>query len=48
MAAFFANLSPLFAALLSVWLLGEVPQLYHALAFVLIVAGIAVSIGRRR
>jgi len=47
MAAFFANLSPLFAALLSVWLLGEAPQPYHALAFALIVAGIAVSIARR-
>lgn len=48
MAAFFANLSPLFAALLSAWLLGEWPQPYHGMAFALIVAGIAVSIGRRR
>jgi drug/metabolite transporter (DMT)-like permease len=46
LAAFFANLSPLFAALGSAWLLGEWPQGYHALAFVLIVAGIAVSIER--
>jgi drug/metabolite transporter (DMT)-like permease len=48
LAAFFANLSPLFAALLSAWLLGEWPQPYHGVAFALIVAGIAVSIGRRR
>ncbi len=46
-AAFFANLSPLFAALLSATLLGERPQPYHALAFALIVAGIAVSAFRR-
>ena len=43
LAAFFVNLSPLFAALLSATLLGETPQGYHALAFVLIVAGILVS-----
>jgi drug/metabolite transporter (DMT)-like permease len=42
-AAFFTNLTPLFAALLSAALLGELPQLYHAVAFVLIVAGIVVS-----
>ena len=46
-AAFFANLSPLFAALLSAWLLGQWPQPYHAAAFVLIVAGIAVSAFKR-
>ncbi len=45
-AAFFANLSPLFAALLSVALLGLAPQPYHAVAFALIVAGIAVSVRR--
>ena len=45
-AAFFANLSPLFAAILSAWLLGLGPQPYHAAAFVLIVAGIAVSVRR--
>jgi drug/metabolite transporter (DMT)-like permease len=45
-AAFFANLSPLFAALLSASLLGQWPQPYHALAFALIVAGIAVSAWR--
>jgi drug/metabolite transporter (DMT)-like permease len=43
LAAFFANLTPLFAALLSAAVLGEMPRPFHALAFVLIVAGIAVS-----
>ncbi|MFT0548980.1 DMT family transporter [Allopusillimonas ginsengisoli] len=43
LAGFFANLSPLFAALMSVAFLGESPQFYHALAFVLIVGGIVVS-----
>ena len=42
-AGFFANLIPLFTALLSIPFLGEVPQLYHALAFALIVGGIVVS-----
>ena len=42
-AGFFANLTPLFAALLSVAFLGELPHLYHAAAFALIVAGIWVS-----
>jgi drug/metabolite transporter (DMT)-like permease len=42
-AGFFANLIPLFTALLSIPILGQVPQLYHALAFVLIVGGIVVS-----
>ena len=43
MAGFFANLTPLFAALLSAAFLGELPQFYHAAAFVLIVGGIVVS-----
>ncbi|SDM49728.1 Threonine/homoserine efflux transporter RhtA [Oryzisolibacter propanilivorax] len=43
MGGFFINLTPLFAALLSAAFLGEVPKLYHALAFVLIVGGIVVS-----
>jgi drug/metabolite transporter (DMT)-like permease len=43
LAAFFANLTPLFAAILSALWLGQAPQWHHALAFVLIVAGIAVS-----
>jgi len=42
-AAFFGNLTPLFAALLSAAVLGEPARGYHALAFVLIVAGIVVS-----
>lgn len=41
--AFFVNLTPLFTALLSSAFLGEAPHLYHALAFLLIVGGIAVS-----
>jgi drug/metabolite transporter (DMT)-like permease len=48
MAAFFSNLTPVFAALLSAAVLGEAPQPYHAFAFALIVAGIAVSMRRRR
>jgi len=47
MAAFFSNLTPVFAALLSAAVLGESPQPYHAFAFALIVAGIAVSMRRR-
>ncbi len=47
MAAIFANLTPLFAALLSAALLGQGPQGYHALAFALIVGGIAVASPRR-
>ncbi len=43
LAAFFNNLTPLFAALLSGLLLGELPKPYHAVAFVFIVAGIVVS-----
>jgi len=42
-AGFFTNLTPLFAALFSAAFLGEPPHLFHALAFVLIVAGIVVS-----
>lgn len=45
-AGFFGNLTPLFAALLSALFLGEAPQLYHAAAFALIVAGILVSARR--
>lgn len=43
MAGFFANLTPVFAATLSVLTLGELPQMYHVAAFVLIVGGIVVS-----
>jgi drug/metabolite transporter (DMT)-like permease len=42
-AGFFANLTPLFAAVLSTLLLGEAPHMYHAMAFALIVGGIVVS-----
>ena len=42
-AGFFANLAPLFAALLSAAFLGDLPRLYHAIAFLLIVGGIVVS-----
>jgi drug/metabolite transporter (DMT)-like permease len=43
LAAFFANLAPLFAALMSLAVLGDVPRWFHAAAFALIVAGIVVS-----
>ena len=46
MAGFFTNLTPLFAALLSAAFLGELPHLYHAAAFLLIVGGIVVSARR--
>jgi drug/metabolite transporter (DMT)-like permease len=42
-AGFFANLTPLFAAIFSAAFLGELPQLFHALAFALIIGGIWVS-----
>lgn len=42
-AAFFSNLTPLFAALLSSAFLGDLPHLYHGSAFLLIVGGIVVS-----
>jgi drug/metabolite transporter (DMT)-like permease len=41
--AFFSNLTPLFAALMSSAFLGELPHLYHIAAFALIVGGIAWS-----
>lgn len=47
LAAFFANLTPLFAALLTSSLLGEAPEPYHAAAFVLIVTGIAIAMDRQ-
>ncbi|MCV2348842.1 DMT family transporter [Paucibacter sp. Y2R2-4] len=43
-AAFFGNLTPVFAALMSAALLGEWPHWYHGAAFALIAAGIAVSV----
>ena len=42
-AGFFANLTPVFAALLSSVFLGEAPQLFHLVAFVLILSGIVAS-----
>jgi len=42
-ASFFGNLTPLLTALMSSALLGDLPQLYHGAAFVLIVCGIVVS-----
>lgn len=42
-AGFFINLTPLFTAVLSTVFLGETPQVYHGLAFALIVGGIVVS-----
>ena len=42
-AAFFANLTPVFAALLSAALLGEGPQWFHVAAFASIAAGIVVT-----
>jgi drug/metabolite transporter (DMT)-like permease len=42
-AGFFNNLTPLFAAIMSAAFLGEMPHLYHAAAFALIVGGIVLS-----
>ena len=42
-ASFFSNLTPLFAAVMSSAFLGEVPRMYHVLAFAMIVGGIVVS-----
>jgi drug/metabolite transporter (DMT)-like permease len=42
LAALFSNFTPLFAALLSLLLLGQAPHWYHGAAFVLIAAGIAI------
>jgi drug/metabolite transporter (DMT)-like permease len=48
LAAFFGNLTPVFAALMSAAALGEAPQWFHAVAFALIVGGIVVSSRARR
>lgn len=45
-AAFFSNLTPVFAAVWAWALLGTSPQWYHPCALVLIGAGIALSAGR--
>jgi drug/metabolite transporter (DMT)-like permease len=42
-AAFFSNLTPLFAALMSAAFLGDPPKFYHVMAFALIAGGIVVS-----
>jgi drug/metabolite transporter (DMT)-like permease len=42
-AGFFVNLVPVFTATLSALVLGEMPQVYHAAAFALIIGGIVVS-----
>jgi drug/metabolite transporter (DMT)-like permease len=42
-AGFFSNLAPLFAAVMSAAFLGELPHVYHGVAFALIVGGIFVS-----
>lgn len=42
-AGFFANLIPVFTAILSTLVLAELPHVYHGVAFVLIVGGIVVS-----
>ena len=47
-AAFFANFIPLFTAILSAAMLGEPPQLFHGVAFALIVAGIWISSSQGR
>ena len=47
MAGFFANLTPVFAALMSAAVLGEWPYWYHGAAFALIVTGILISSPRR-
>ena len=43
LAAFFGNLTPVFAALMSAAVLHEAPKWFHAVAFALIVGGIVVS-----
>jgi drug/metabolite transporter (DMT)-like permease len=40
---YFANMTPVFAALLSAWLLADTPQLYHLAALLLIISGIHLA-----
>jgi drug/metabolite transporter (DMT)-like permease len=42
-AGFFVNLTPLFTTILSAAILGELPDWYHGVAFLLIIAGIIIS-----
>jgi len=46
LGAIFNNLTPLFAAILSALVLGDLPHWYHGAAFTLVVAGILVSTRR--
>lgn len=47
-AAFFANLIPFFTAIMSAALLGELPQVFHGIAFICIVFGILISSQKKR
>jgi len=47
LAALFSNFTPLFAALLSLAMLGEAPHWYHGVAFILIALGVAIPALRR-
>lgn len=40
---YFANLTPVFAAVLSMWLLADPPRLYHLVALALIIGGIQLA-----
>lgn len=40
---YFANLTPVFAAVLSMWLLADSPRLYHLIALLLIIGGIQLA-----
>lgn len=40
---YFANLTPVFAAVLSMWLLDDAPRLYHVAALALIIGGIHLA-----
>jgi drug/metabolite transporter (DMT)-like permease len=46
-ATFFTNLIPLFTAILSTVLLQKPPELFHGLAFILILAGIYLSVQKK-
>jgi drug/metabolite transporter (DMT)-like permease len=40
---YFANLTPVFAAVLSMWLLADAPRPYHLAALLLIIGGIRLA-----
>jgi len=40
---YFANLTPVFAAVLSIWLLADAPRAYHGIALALIISGIHLA-----